>query len=116
MGVLVRDGKGRMTDGATCYRIPGYPDLRVEPFYDDPQDEYDGKRRRSHLCWWTVIDERFSFGLDRYRRWYVILFPTLAEIREWVEAGGPALWEPDRRQEDVHFSPIPPGMRRADAP
>jgi hypothetical protein len=110
MGVLVRDGKGRMQDGANAYRIPGHPDLRVEPFYDDPDDPYDGKHARAHLYMWAVVDERFTKGLDKYRRWYVIGYPTLAEVRRWVVAGGPDIWNPANRIDDVKWKPLPPDL------
>lgn len=87
--MLRPDGRGPLEGGALAYRIPGFPQLRVEPVYDDPEIVVEGIYPVAHLVGWVVRDTRFVYGLDRQRRDHVYFADRLAGIRDWVRAGGP---------------------------
>lgn len=64
---------------------------------------------------WEVVDSRFTPGMDRWRRAHVIFRNSLAEVREWVQAGGAALWDPEKRKADKSWEPIPERLKRTEA-
>ena len=90
-------------DYVSRYLIHGFDHLIVLGTYD----EHGPKNAR--LNGWVVGDERFTPGLDRWQRWQVISFDRLEDVRNWVEAGGPDLWDPEKRKIDKAWRPIPEG-------
>jgi hypothetical protein len=101
--LLHRLGSERTDD--LRYEIVGYEHLAVEP-------EYCGSSKPQY---WTVRDIRFNAGLDRWNRWQVLVVPRLEVARSWVRAGGPALWDPERRKTDRNWRPIPEGWQAGEA-
>lgn len=87
------------------YGIPGFPHLVVEGCYSSSDSD-----RVASLYGWSVHDSRFTPGLDRWGRNTVIFRYTLGEVREWVLAGGPGLWDPDRRKTDKKWEPVPDAL------
>jgi len=84
------------------YGIPGFPHLVVEGCYSE-----SGGGASVALYGWSVHDGRYTPGLDRWNRNTVIFRYTLAEVREWVQEGGPGLWDPERRKTDKSWEPVP---------
>lgn len=85
--------------------IHGYEHLYVEAQHGGQARPYG----------WEVVDSRFTPGMDRWRRAHVIFRRGLDEVREWVQAGGPALWDPEKRKTDRDWEPIPEGLERIEA-
>lgn len=88
-------------DFVSRWGIPGHDHLVVESLHDEPS----GRRHA-----WMVRDCRFSDGMDRWNRSMVIIRGALDEVRDWVRAGGPALWDPERRKEDKRWQPVPDAL------
>lgn len=87
------------------YGIHGSDHLIVEGAYS-----HEGGPAKLHG--WYIRDTRFTEGMDKWARWLVISLTSLGEVRDWVRAGGPALWDPERRKADKNWRPIPEGMER----
>lgn len=90
------------------YQIYGFDHLIVEANFDDPD------HGRPTQYGWSVLDTRYTV-LNKYRRHYVIYLDTLAEVRSWIRAGGPILWDPEKRKTDRDWKPIPDGWTPAEA-
>lgn len=84
-------------DFVSRWGVHGCDHLYVEGSYDET-----GK-----LYGWTILDKRFTPGLDRWNRAFVLFVDSLQEVRDWVHAGGPALWDPERRKVDKKWRPVP---------
>jgi hypothetical protein len=87
------------------YGVTGFDHLVVEAQYSD--EDY----RKPQLQDWVVIDTRFDQAFDKWSRWFVWLGPALSDVRNWVRAGGPSLWDPEKRKADKDWWPAPDGMR-----
>lgn len=92
-------------DHVRRYGIYGHRHLVAEGAY------CEDVRGGVELYGWEVRDLRFRTALDQYDRGHVILLETLSEVRDWVRAGGPELWNPERRKADRKWRPVPPDMR-----
>lgn len=92
-----------------CYRIHGYDHLVVEANFSDPDFE------RPKLENWLIRDTRFTTSLDKWARWLVLVVPRLEDARSWIRAGGPALWDPERKKTDRNWRPIPDGWQAGEA-
>lgn len=88
------------------YGIHGFDHLIIQGRYDENSTSL------ARLTGWMVVDTRFHQGLDKWARWLVISFDTLAEVREWVRSGGPEIWNPEHRKTDRSWRPLPDGCSR----
>lgn len=82
------------------YRVHGHDHIVVKAYYSDPED---GKPEFGS---WMVLDTRYS-ALDKYRRGIIFSSTYLSDIRSWVKAGGPSLWDPEKRKVDENWKPVP---------
>lgn len=85
------------------YQVHGFEHLVVEAEFEDGEG-----RRNLRIMYWVIRDTTFSV-FDKWRRWQVLIVPTLDVARSWLRAGGASLWDPEKRKINRDWKPIPNG-------